>query len=246
MTARIEKTVIGTRDITIFLPPAYNVNQKEFAVVYMQDGGELVFKQVETISRLMAGGKMEQLIFVGIAPEQRLDDYTPWPAVALTEKYPDFGGRGQQYLAFVVNEVKAYVETKYRTRTGTEHTGIIGASLGGLISLYALYLYPQVFGKAGSFSGSFWYEGFVEYINQQPLPYQNSRIYLDVGSQEGIGKKTAQREMLHKTSEVYQILLNQGITAANCRYSISAGDTHGQRCFMRRFPAAVNWLFPMK
>lgn len=246
MTAKIEKTVIGRRDITIFLPPAYRADQKEFAVVYMQDGGELLFKQVETVARLMTDGKMEQLIFVGIAPAQRLDDYTPWPAAALSAKYPDFGGRGQQYLAFVVNEVKVCVDTKYRTCTGPEHTGIIGASLGGLLSLYALYLYPAVFGKAGSLSGSFWYEGFVEFMNKQRLLNEKSRIYLDVGSQEGIGKNTIQREMLHKTGEVYQILLKQGMPAANCRYYISEGDTHGQLCFMRRFAGAVSWLFPIK
>lgn len=246
MIARIEKIVIGTRDITIFLPPAYRAGQKGFAVVYMQDGGELLVKQVENVARLMAGGKMEQLIFVGIAPEQRLDEYTPWPAAALAAKYQHFGGKGQQYLAFVVNEVKPYVDKKYRTCSGSEHTGIIGASLGGLISLYALYLYPAVFGKIGSLSGSFWYEGFVEFMDKQRLLNQKSRIYLDVGSLEGIGKDTIQKEMLYKTGEVYQILLKQGVPAANCRYYVSEGDTHGQLCFMRRFPAAVNWLFPIK
>jgi len=146
----------------------------------------------------------------------------------------------------VVNEVKPYIDRKYRTSTSPEHTGIIGASLGGLISLYALYRYPDIFGRFGSISGSFWYEGFIEFVKENRLQNMKSRIYMDVGSREGAGKNNIQREMLIRTGEVYNQFLEQGLPAANCRYWISEGDTHGQLYFMQRFPAALNWLYPLK
>jgi predicted alpha/beta superfamily hydrolase len=246
MTAIIEKIMLGTREITVLLPPAYAKGKENFAVAYIHDGGDLLYKQLAAVTELMAGGKLAQIIFVGIAAEQRLDDYTPWPAAALAAGYRDFGGKGDQYLAFVVNEVKPYIDRKYRTSTSPEHTGIIGASLGGLISLYALYLYPDIFGKFGSISGSFWYEGFIEFMKENRLLNKKSRIYMDVGSREGAGKNNIQREMLIRTGEVYNQLLEQGLPAANCRYWISEGDMHGQLYFMQRFPAALNWLYPLK
>lgn len=246
MTAIIEKMVLGTREITVLLPPAYTKGKGNFAVAYIHDGGALLYRQLAAVTELMDRGKLAQIIFVGIAAEQRLDDYTPWPAAALAPEYRDFGGKGNQYLAFVVNELKPYIDSQYRTCTGPEHTGIIGASLGGLISLYALFLYPEIFGKFGSISGSFWYEGFVDFMKKNRLLNKESRIYMDVGSREGIGKNNIQREMMKQTGEVYNQLLEQGLLAANCKYWISEGDTHGQLYFMQRFPAALNWLYPLK
>lgn len=246
MTAIIEKIMLGTRKITVLLPPAYGKEKTNFAVAYIHDGGDLLYMQLATMTELMAGGKLAQIIFVGIAAEQRLDDYTPWPASALAAGYRDFGGKGNQYLAFVVNELKPHIDRQYRTCIGPEHTGIIGASLGGLISFYALYLYPEVFGKFGSISGSFWYEGFIEFMKENQLMNKKSRIYMDVGSREGLGKNNIQREMIMRTGKAYKLLLEQGLPAANCKYCVSEGDTHGQLYFMQRFPSALNWLYPLK
>ncbi|WP_259462719.1 alpha/beta hydrolase-fold protein [Caldibacillus debilis] len=74
-------------------------------------------------------------------------EYTPWRAKALSDPYPDFGGQGSHYLSFLVEKLKPYIDRKYKTDGRREQTGIIGASLGGLISIYAAYLYPDVFGK---------------------------------------------------------------------------------------------------
>ncbi len=244
MTKTINKTIIGGREITVYLPPAYENAETNFPVVYIHDGGDLLYEQVENVTALIESGKLAQLIFVGIATQKRLDDYTPWPAEALKKGRGDFGGAGAQYLAFVVKELKPYIDGKYHTCSDLEHTGMIGASLGGLISLYALYLYPAVFGRIGSISGSFWYEGFVEFMKEAPLANKKSRIYMSVGSREKLEKINIQKNMLARTRAAYKTLLDKGISAAHCRFILDKGGTHEQHCFFRRFPEALHWLFP--
>lgn len=244
MTATINKTIVSGREIIVYLPPAYEMSKKKFSVVYIHDGGDLLYGQVDKVTALVTGGKLAQLIFVGIATSKRLEDYTPWPAAAIAAERSNFGGKGADYLAFVANELKPYIDGKYRTCSSPEHTGIIGASLGGLISLYALYLYPEVFGKIGVISGSFWYEGFVEFMAETQLRNKKGRIYMDVGSKEGLGKSNIQKEMISRTKSAYKVLLSKGIPADNCRLIFNEGGTHDQSCFLSRFPDALHWLFP--
>jgi predicted alpha/beta superfamily hydrolase len=61
------------------------------------------------------------------------------------------------YLHFIVKTLKPYIDTHYRTKTKAKNTTIMGSSLGGLVSYYAILKYPEVFGKAGVFSPSFWF-----------------------------------------------------------------------------------------
>lgn len=104
-------------------------------------------RSLARLEHMFARGTLGELILVGIEPKNRLDEYTPWHAKALSDPYPDFGGQDSHYLSFLVEKLKPYIDRKYKTDGRREQTGIIGASLGGLISIYAAYLYPDVFGK---------------------------------------------------------------------------------------------------
>lgn len=124
MKGHIDEVSLDEYLVHIYTPPVSANDNEMYPVLYVQDGGSLFVSS--------------------------LDDYTPWQAPALVEGRPAFGGGGDAYLEFIVTQVMPYVEARYPVQTGPEHTGIVGASLGGLISMYAAFRYADMFGHIGS------------------------------------------------------------------------------------------------
>jgi len=236
------RLTLENRKITVYLPPSY-AKGGSYPVVYLQDGAELLRSCMNFIEHRFITGGQQELIFVCIDPVNRKDDYTPWPAKAISEDSPDFGGMGKAYLDFLVERLKPHVDSLYRTRREPEHTGMIGASLGALISLYAAYQYPQVFGRIGSLSASLWYEGMLDYIRQQPLPSITQRLYLYVGGLEGIHKINVQAGMVPNHQQAYEIWLAKGFPAELLHLALDEGGTHDLMFFAKHFPDALHWLF---
>ena len=108
-----------------------------------------------------------------------MNELSPWP------NWRFGAAEGAQYLAFVVEAVKPFVDERYRTRSDAASTAIIGRSMGGLISHAAIHRYPQVFGKAALFSPSYWFAPPVfDETRSRPLP-ADTRVYLYMGGKEG-------------------------------------------------------------
>ena len=61
-------------------------------------------------------GKLNEFIWIGIYSEKRIHEYTPWPAPSLAPKFDDFGGQGREYIEFVVNGIKLYIDKNYNTK----------------------------------------------------------------------------------------------------------------------------------
>ncbi|QPQ56157.1 hypothetical protein IC614_06250 [Allosphingosinicella flava] len=159
------------RSLTIWLPPGYDGSDERYPVLYMHDGHNLFDAATsnfnkewgvdEAMERLVLEGTVRPAIVVGVwATEQRLRDYMPAKvAAALPEPY-----RAQlrelhkglplsdDYLRFLVKELKPWVDRSFRTLPGKDNTFISGSSMGGLISLYAMAEYPEVFGKGAAIS----------------------------------------------------------------------------------------------
>lgn len=244
MKGNLIDTTFMKSDICIYIPPSYNKYAAGFPVVYLHDEGYLFRGCLNELEEMMMQKELQELIFVGIKPENRNDEYTPWFAKAVTAGFSDFGGQGANYLAFLINDLKQYIDENYRTMKMPENTGIVGASFGGLISMYAAYLYPDVFGRIASISGSYWYEEFIRFMRSTDIVYTGRRIYMDVGSLEGTEKENLQRKMVVKNQEAYSILLDKGFSVENCRFVIEEGADHEHSFFIKRFPAALQWLFP--
>jgi predicted alpha/beta superfamily hydrolase len=198
------------RDVWVWMPPAYHTNPHErFPVIYMHDGQNLfdpaqaydhvTWGVAEAITKLSRWGFIQPAIVVGIGnTENRLGDYLPARpfespegqafirSLSEDEKYElaQFDVAADKYLQFMVEVVKPMVDRDFRTRAEMQHTIVMGSSMGGLISLYALVEYPQVFGGAGCFS-THW-----PAVERVILPYLESylpeggshRIYFDYGS----------------------------------------------------------------
>ena len=146
------------RTIRIYLPPGYERSGRRYPVLYLHDGQNLFdaatsfigeWEVDESLNRLAKKSGIE-LIAVGIdnGGDHRLQELAP------LDNAKGLAPEGDPYLAFIVKIVKPYVDAHYRTKPDRADTAIGGSSLGALISHYALYRYPQTFGKALLFSPS--------------------------------------------------------------------------------------------
>jgi predicted alpha/beta superfamily hydrolase len=210
-------TYVIPRKVDIWLPPDYEQKtQQRYAVLYMHDGENLYdpenskFSHTdwgidETITHLMAEGKIRPTIVVGIwSTEKRVLEYMPekLPAsitrdrmMERLKKYAAGDLCSDEYLKFIVNEVKPFVDNNYRTLTDFRNTFIMGSSMGGLISLYAMCEYPHVFGGAGCVSTHFpiGHGIVINYLKDHLPDPMIHKFYFDFGT-----------KTLDKTYERYQ------------------------------------------
>lgn len=159
-TFELESPQLGlTKKIWLYLPESYHQSSASYPVIYFQDGQWLFEENVdysaemhvdETLRQLERDGG-EGIIVVGIESDEetRTDEFSLY-------ENPDYaeGGKGGQYLAFVAETLKPYIDSHYRTKNDRSNTCIMGASLGGLAAFFALTEYPEVFGKAALFSAA--------------------------------------------------------------------------------------------
>ena len=175
---QFESGFVPARDILVWLPEDYS-EDGEYAVLYMHDGRMLFDASTtwnkqewgvdEVASRLMAEGKVRDFIVVGIpnAGEDRHIEYFPQkPFEMMTAEQQEAFyamGRGEgsllsgevrsdKYLRFLVEELKPYIDEHFTVLTDPDNTFVMGSSMGGLISIYALARYPGIFGGAGCLS----------------------------------------------------------------------------------------------
>jgi pimeloyl-ACP methyl ester carboxylesterase len=192
--------------VDVWLPPGYEEGAtRQYRVLYMHDGQNcfvpedsafgVAWEAQNVLARLMATGDVEPAIIVGIwnIEARRLIEYRPArPFLHLTEPArakvtAGMGGwpESDAYLAFIVQELKPFIDGHYRTLPGRDHTAIMGSSMGGLISLYALCEYPDVFGAAGCVS-THWpaVEGvIVPYLRDRLPDPATHRLYFDFGTE---------------------------------------------------------------
>ncbi|GGK82078.1 phosphonate ABC transporter ATP-binding protein [Rufibacter glacialis] len=229
-----------SRRIWLYLPPSYATSGKKYPVLYMHDGQNLFDSFYsfsgewgidETLNEQFAPEGRE-VIVVGIdnGGEERMNEYTPWHNQKMG------GGKGDAYVDFLVQTLKPYIDSHYRTLPGKEHTGIAGSSMGGLISLYAALKYPQVYGKAGIFSPAFWVSPEFYKYAAQTKPAKDLRIFLVAGAKEG-------EKMVPDMKRMRDLLLKQGLPAANLKYEVHEDGEHKEAYWQREFPRVFKWLF---
>jgi len=163
--------------VRVFYPPGYHENPLEsFPVIYMQDGQNLFFPDEafgghdwmidETLEVLQAMNLVRRVVVVGVYPRDRMVDYT-------RPGYEDYG-------RFLVERVKPWIQENYRVLDGPRNTAVMGSSLGGVVSLYLAWQWPDVFGHAGCLSSTFGYrDDLAERISRETK--RPIRIYLDSG-----------------------------------------------------------------
>lgn len=247
MKGTVIRDQLDSKPLTVYLPPSWNDAGTALPLLCVQDGSFLFESSLELLEDKYACGLLDETVIVGVEPHNRLHEYTPWPAAALVPDRPDFGGEGAAYLSFLADRLVPYMKETYGTESESRggKTGIIGSSLGGLIALYAAYTRPDTFSRIGLLSASFWYPGFVLYMEKKggPINRLQLRVYMSVGSMEGTGKQTAQKDMVPLTGRAAAILAEGGLGPERLRYVTVPEAVHEDVYFIRQFPQALDWLY---
>ena len=224
------------RRIWIYLPADYATSNKKYPVIYMHDGQNLFDEFTSGYGEWGIDEIMDKLpakdesIIVGIdhGGENRIMEYDPYDS-----KYGK--GRGDDYVDFLVKTLKPYIDANYRTEKNAQHTTIVGSSMGGLISMYAILKYPNVFGNAGVFSPAFWIAPDIyQYAQQTNLPTK-ARIYFVCGDSED-------KTMVADMQKMAVIIQAKGISENNTPTTIMQGAKHNEKQWNTDFPAFYSWL----
>jgi len=227
-----------TKKIWLYLPKNYNTSQKKYSVIYMPDAQNLFDAKTAYSGEWNIDEKLDslnaQVIVVGIehGNEKRLEELTPYPH----EKYG--GGKANQYLDFIVNTLKPSIDKKYRTKTDKTHTLIIGSSLGGLTAFYATLKYPEVFGKAGVFSPSFWINRKDIIALTEHTQKMKAKYYFLCGDKEG------DDDSMVKDLNTMENIINT--KRCSCKHlntkTIIKGGQHNEKLWRDGFVKALLWL----
>ncbi|MEY4884766.1 MAG: hypothetical protein RL151_75 [Bacteroidota bacterium] len=269
-----QSTFVTPRNIDVWLPEGYDPSKK-YAVLYMHDG-QMLFDSTQTwnkqawdvddvAARLISTGKIKDLIIVGIwnGGQTRHQDYfpqLPFEQMSAAEKdtvvaqlqsagrtKEVFRPRSDNYLKFIVKELKPFIDKHYSVKTDRENTFIAGSSMGGLISLYALCEYPDVFGGAACLSthwvGTFTLknnpvpQAFINYLNHKlPRPNQHT-IYFDCGD------RTLDALYPPIQQQVDSLMAIKGFNDIHWITKYFPGDDHSEPSWQRRLHIPLTFLF---
>jgi glycosidase/predicted alpha/beta superfamily hydrolase len=222
----VESRFVDPRMVDVWLPEGYEGTDEPYSVLYVHDGQNLfipyqsVYSGVdwgvdEALQELLDDGAVRNTIVVGIwsTPKRRLE-YLPqeaWDAAPENMQVYIEGQEGgvpesREYLRFIVEELKPFIDANYRTRTGREDTYMMGSSMGALISLYGLIRHPDVFSAAACVS-THWplhvdmneieaTRGFINFLESAMPPPDSARVYFDFGSEELDGNYAPHQQLI--------------------------------------------------
>jgi enterochelin esterase-like enzyme len=241
------------RTITVWLPPGA-FDGPQLPVLYMHDGQNLFAPDAlwggwqvgVTLDEAIESQLLAPMIVVGIDnTAARLDEYTQ---VGDVIDGMQVGGRADEYAAFVVDGIKPFIEGRYPVHSEPESVGVMGSSLGGLVSLYIGLQHPDVFGQIASMSGTIAW-GIIgannptiidSYVEQPPV---GLRIYLDSGGDEGLGCPDDGSDNYCGNVELADTLRGLGwVDEQDLFYRWDPGAPHNEAAWATRLlPALLDW-----
>lgn len=235
------------RRIWVYTPQSYYTDKnKKYPVMYMHDGQNLfdeltgafgewgVDECMDTLGALINF----EMIIVGIdnGMSERLSEYSAYDFRIKNDDKSELEikAKGDKYLESIVYDLKPFIDKNYRTKTDSKNTIICGSSMGGLISMYGIIRYPEVFGAAGVFSPAYW-TNKEELINE--IEKDNSKwkgnVYMIVGELEG--KRYV--DDMNEVSELLRVKNKENIESK----TISAGR-HNESFWRSEFASFLFWL----
>ena len=260
---------VEARPVEVWLPDGYAEKAragKRFQVLYMHDGQMLFDASTTwnktswnvhaTLARLMREGKVADTIIVGIFnidknryfeyfPEKFLDEMSPEARAAFVRDALQHQPEADDYLRFLVQELKPVVDARYATRPDAAGTFIMGSSMGGLISVYAMSEYPQVFGGAAGLSTHWPGIGkpnaalplaAYNYLDHKLPAPQGHKLYQDHG---GVGL-----DAMYAPYQAFvdQIVRDKGYTDAHYLSKVYPADDHNEKAWAARLEVPLLFL----
>ncbi|MEZ4940042.1 MAG: alpha/beta hydrolase-fold protein [Saprospiraceae bacterium] len=265
---------VPARNVDVWLPEGYDP-AKKYAVLYMHDG-QMLFDSTttwnkqewgvdETLSRLLAEKQIRNCIVVGIwnggrlrhseyFPQKPFESLTPAELETVRQTLPAnrqeqgkvFAPTSDNYLKFLVTELKPFIDSRFSTHRDRQNTFVAGSSMGGLISMYAICEYPRVFGGAACLSthwpGVFTMENnpipdaFLRYLEARLPDPKCHKIYFDYG--------TATLDSLYEVTQVRvdTLMARKGFDPQHWMTQKFPGADHSERAWRARLAVPVAFL----
>ena len=231
------------RLVYLYLPKDWKTSGKRYPVLYMFDGHNVFFDSHATYGKSWGMGKYldehsKQLIIVAVEcshkGHQRLSEYSP-----VDFSFPEVGtikGRGKEYMDWLVNTLKPYIDANFPTLPDRDNTSIAGSSMGGLMSLYAVCDYNHIFKKAACMSPSFWVakDKVLDIVANSAIA-SDSSVYIDYGSLE-LPDHPSNPDALFS---VTRLLLTR---RARVALKIVPGGAHNESSWEKQIPCFMEYL----
>lgn len=270
---RFESKYVVPRNVDVWLPDGYD-SKRKYAVLYMHDGKSLYDSAImwnkqewgvdEVLGRLLKEGKVKNCIVVGAWNSEgtRHPEYFPQkPYESLSQVERDtitaqlqkmgrtkeiFKPISDNYLKFLVEELRPFIDKNFSTEANAKNTFVAGSSMGGLISMYAICEYPNVFGGAACLSthwpGTFKVEGnpipeaFFDYLRKNLPNPKSHKLYFDYGDQT----LDALYPPLQKKAD--EVMKAKGYTAKNWMTKYFPGENHSEKAWSKRLDVPLLFL----
>lgn len=268
---------VAQRNVDIWLPNNYNENKK-YSVIYMHDGGALFGKRTsqgmfgakwkvdEVATKLLAENKLKEFIIVGIynTGMTRWNEYYPEKSFNyLDQNFKDSLGilyeselrysklMADNYLKFIIEELKPFIDKEFSVYSNVEETYIAGSSMGGLISMYATFEYPEVFSRAACISTHWLGSGknksgeydkrfpfsIFEYMQDNIPDSNNHRFWFDYGDAGNLDSY-----YVDYASYVDSIFNNNGYDSKNFKNIRFFGEKHNAISWNKRLDQIFEFL----
>jgi enterochelin esterase-like enzyme len=261
---------IEPRNVDVWLPENYSA-AKKYSVLYMHDGQNLFdatttwnkqeWQVDEVASKLMKDGKVDDFIVVSPwnIPKIRWQDYFPQKAfdylneeakksllAIAKENNFEVAFSADNYLKFLTKELKPYIDNTYSVKTDRAHTHVAGSSMGGLISMYAMCEYPEIFGAAACIS-THWVgitpmednpipNTFFAYMSEKIPSPKTHRFYFDYGTE------TLDKHYPQYAKTIDNIFMKKGYTDANYKNLKFEGANHSEASWQKRLHIPFTFL----
>lgn len=253
---------VMSRTIDVWVPPDYSDDMtNSYPVIYMNDGQNLFFPSLsythidwgvdETMTQLIETGKIHPAIIVAIwNTSRRLNEYMPQePLEEHEDIYEEFRKKfngpalSDKYLLFIVNELRPFINTHYRTESDQANTFIMGSSMGGLISVYAVCRYPGIFGGAGCLS-THWAVAdsvTITYLRTHLPQPDKHRFYFDHGTETLDSEYGPYQKVVDKIFEE-----NHYVKGTNLITKVFPGDDHSEKSWRKRIYIPLEFFLDKK
>ena len=228
------------RKVWALLPFDYQTATENYPVLYLQDAQNLFNEnakygnwEIDKKLAVMSEYNIGKIIVIAVehAEKNRIKEYNVGKTVLGV-------GTGKQYIRFLTDTLKPFIDSKFRTKPEREFTGIGGSSMGGLVSIFSGLMYPEVYGKLMIFSPSLWVIPKMNFTSLDFFEPNDTKIYLYAGGDESA-------TMIEHVKKFKKNMIKNEFVAdkMKIKLSINLQGKHNEIYWSDEFPKAIEWLF---
>ena len=235
------------RWVSVHLPEDYQQSDERYPVMYMFDGQNAFESHSDDYDGtwnlhrfLMRWDKPIIVVALQSSDEgdRRMAEYSPYPLAP--KRWAGLGARGRETLDFIAETLKPLIDARYRTIPTRACTGVMGGSMGGLMSLYAVCERNDVFSKAACVSPALGEcrEQMLA-LSQRAGIDPDTRVYISLGGAEARDKRSLEREVSQMLA-ISRELMRKG---ARVDPFLQEGGRHCETDWSAQAPAFMRFLW---